>query len=371
MKILHVTNNYQPYKGGVVSSIDSFVAAQKKLGHQVLIVTFNFIDSLPFDHVKRIDGFKFKYKSNQMVLPYNLHSKLYTIIIDFKPDIIHLHHPFFICDAALKIAKKLNIATIFTHHTMYHQYLHYVPLVPSYFKHLFLDIILNRFCNQVGHIIAPGKRVAKQLLNKVPEDKITIIPSPLLNVFKKEPYIHVFHKPVRLLSVSRLVPEKNIKFLIEVLADLSIDFEFSLVGSGSQQDELEKYAAHKNVKINFTGALPKEEIAKLYRNHDIFIFASVSETQGLVIAEALAAGRPVVALHASGVEDAIVDGYNGFMVKSQEEFILRIKQLVEDEQLCLMMQQNAVDFAENYDELVLCKKLIDCYKKLASKKFDI
>ena len=54
MKIIHITNNYQPYKGGVVSSIDSFVKTQKDLGHEVLILTFDFQDSLKFYHVKRI-----------------------------------------------------------------------------------------------------------------------------------------------------------------------------------------------------------------------------------------------------------------------------------------------------------------------------
>ena len=158
------------------------------------------------------------------------------------------------------------------------------------------------------------------------------------------------------------MPEKNIKYLIDVVALLSIPYEYVIIGNGMLEQELKDYALAKNVTVNFTGAVPKKQIANHYRSNNIFIFASVTETQGLVIAEALAAGRPVVALKASGVEDAVVDGYNGYLVDNKQEFCAKIELLFNNNLVYNMMQQNAYQSSLKYNKLDLTKKLLLYYK---------
>jgi glycosyltransferase involved in cell wall biosynthesis len=361
MKIMHITNNYQPYKGGVVSSIDSFIQAQQDLGHEVMLITFAFHRSLNFTHVRRIAGIKFYYKSNPMIIPFNINYFLKQYIDDFKPDIIHLHNPFLLCYAGLKLAKKLQIKTVFTHHSIYKHYLHYLPFRFDKIKEYFLNKRLKKFYKLVDHVIAPGQFIETQIKQFQPKS-VSILPSPLLDVFSQSPVFNSCQGKIKLITVARLVPEKNIKYLIDVVALLKIPYEYIIIGSGMLEQDLKNYALAKNVKINFTGALPKAQIAKHYRSNNIFIFASVTETQGLVIAEALAAGRPVVALKASGVEDAVIDGYNGYLVDHQHEFCKKIELLFNDNLLYSVMQQNAYQSSLKYNKIELTKKLLSCYQ---------
>lgn len=329
MKIMHLTNNYHPYKGGVVSSIDSFVKAQRDLGHEVLVITFDFNGSSNFDYVKKLSGIKFNYKSNPMIIPYSINFFLKKYFNEFKPDVIHLHNPFLICYAGLKLAKKLGIKTVFTHHSIYKHYLHYLPFGFDKIKEYYLNKRLKKVYKLVDHVIAPGKFIAQQIEQFQPK-LLEVLPSPLLDVFSQAPVFNNCQVKIKLITVARLVPEKNIKYLIDVVALLKIPYEYVIIGTGMLEQELKNYALAKNVSINFVGALQKELIAQYYRSNNIFIFASVSETQGLVIAEALAAGRPVVALKASGVEDAVIDGYNGFLVDNIQDFCAKIKLLYTD-----------------------------------------
>jgi 1,2-diacylglycerol 3-alpha-glucosyltransferase len=361
MKIMHITNNYHPYKGGVVSSIDSFVKAQKEIGHDVLVVTFAFKGSLNFAHVKKISGITFNYKSNPMIIPYNIKYFLKKYINDFMPDVIHLHNPFLLCYAGLKLAKKFGIKTVFTHHTVYEHYLHYLPFGLTKVKKYFLNLRLKKFYRQVDHVIAPGRYVLESYKH-FKHNNISFLPSPILEVFSQPPVFNTCDKTIKLITVARLVPEKNIFYLIDVLSNLDIPYEYTVIGSGILEQDLKNYADQKNVKISFAGALPKEQIAECYRRNNIFIFASVSETQGLVIAEALAAGRPVVALRASGVEDAVIDGYNGFLVDNIQDFCAKIKLLCLDNLLYNNMQNNAYETSLKYDPIALTKKLLTYYK---------
>jgi glycosyltransferase involved in cell wall biosynthesis len=296
-----------------------------------------------------------------MVVPYNIVKNLEKYILEFNPDVIHLHNPFLLCYAGLKIAKKLGKKTIFTHHSVYQHYLHYIPFGSQNFKEYLLNLRLKEFYKNVDHVIAPGTYVANDN-KKFKPNIISVLPSPLLDVFRQPPIFNICKQKIKLITVARLVPEKNITYLIDVISILDIPYEYTIIGTGMSEQFLKKYAAQKNVKINFTGALPKEKIAEHYRQKNIFIFASKSETQGLVIAEALAAGRPVIALKASGVEDAVVDGYNGYLVQSKQDLCDKIKLLFADNLIYNEMQNNAYRSSLSYDPIVLTQRLIDCYK---------
>jgi 1,2-diacylglycerol 3-alpha-glucosyltransferase len=362
MRIIHLTNNYHPYKGGVVSSIDSFVKAQQDLGHDVLIVTFAYSGSSNFDYVKKLTGINFKYKSNPMIIPYGINFFLKKYFCKFKPDVVHLHNPFLIGYSGLKLAKRLGIKTVFTHHSIYKHYLHYLPFGFDKIKEYYLNQRLKKVYKLVDHVIAPGQFIAEQIKQFQPKS-LAVLPSPLLDVFSQSPIVNTCQDKIKLITVARLVPEKNIKYLIDVVTLLKIPYEYVIIGTGMLEQELKNYALVKKVKITFTGALPKELIAKHYRSNNIFIFASVSETQGLVIAEALAAGRPVIALKASGVEDAVVNGYNGYLVDNQQEFCAKIELLFNDNLLYNMMQQNAYQSSLKYNKIELAKKLLLFYQK--------
>ena len=165
LRIMMVTNNYTPYSGGVVSSIDVFASELEKLGHTVIIVTLDFLGPKHADpcNVIRIPCIlRFIYKKNHMAIPLRAQHHLRKAIEKFKPDIIHSHHPTLLGAAARKVAKKLHIPCIFTYHTLYEFYAHYVPLAQSLVRYCIKKAVRS-YCKRVNGIIVPTASLRRSL----------------------------------------------------------------------------------------------------------------------------------------------------------------------------------------------------------------
>lgn len=368
LSIVLVTNNYIPYHGGVVSSIIATRQALEDQGHKVTIVTLNFTGTQHDEKgVIRIPSpIRFMYKKNHMAVPLYPEADLLAILNTLKPDLVHVHHPFLLGHAAAHVAYQKNIPTIFTYHTLYEHYLHYVPL-PKILTHPALQARLRAFCNSVDGIIAPGSFVAKQIRAYAPEQEIQIITSCIAPFFfDQEPLVKSLQEPYTLLTVSRFTPEKNIPFLLDVMYRLKkMPFRLILAGYGSEYESLKSYAytilGLSQKQIIFIERPSKQELLDLYRKAHLFLFASQSDTQALVLAEAMSQLTPIVALHGPGQEDIINDGYNGFMVKSKEEMIEKIIKIFSDESLWQSLQKNAFLTSLKYTPQIFSDKLISFY----------
>lgn len=157
------------------------------------------------------------------------------------------------------------------------------------------------------------------------------------------------------ISVSRLSNEKNIDFMIEAISQLRQEtnkpFHFLMIGEGHQKDRLQNKIQELGLETHFTlvGAVPPEDMAVWYRLGDAFLFASKSETQGMVILEAMAAGLPVVAVRSSGIDDVVRHGYNGFKTpERQDQWCIQVKRLLEDDELRQMLSGQALAFAKDF-----------------------
>jgi glycosyltransferase involved in cell wall biosynthesis len=122
--------------------------------------------------------------------------------------------------------------------------------------------------------------------------------------------------------VGRLASEKNLLFLIDSVTRFLNEHSkarFLVVGDGPQREEIEQHVSSKKIadRVIFTGVLKDQALIDAYHAMDVFVFSSTTETQGMVLAEAMAAGLPVVALKASGVTDILKDGKNGYMIDSE------------------------------------------------------
>ncbi len=125
-----ITNNFTPYTGGVVSSIKALVTELQEAGHELMLVTLSFSNcGIDPSWVKRVYcPIRFQYKTNYMAISWRAEAQIKALMYDFKPDVVHLHHPFLLGKAGLAVAQALHIPTIFTYHTIYEAYAHYVPL---------------------------------------------------------------------------------------------------------------------------------------------------------------------------------------------------------------------------------------------------
>ncbi len=365
MRIAFVTNNYTPYSGGVVSSIQATVAELQAQGHEVCVITLSFLLAHNDDPswVQRIPSvIRFRYKQNHCAIPWRPSFHMQRCLEQFEPDVMHVHHPFLLGPIAMRWAKKNGIKTVFTHHTLYEQYSHYIPLIGRLLKP-FIQPSVVRFCRRLDQIIAPSSAV-KQLLTAKGISRVTVIPSPLLPLFSEQPFIKKsFKKPYQLLYVGRFGKEKNIPFLFELLKKLPKEYELTLVGYGSETDRLircayEEYAFAKE-RVRFIIKPTKNELKNLYNRALFFTFPSHSDTQGLVLAESMACSTPVIAVDGPGQRD-IIDGKNGTIVSDADAMMNALESIHAAQYE--NMQRDAYETAQRYRVKSLVKKLVALYQ---------
>jgi glycosyltransferase involved in cell wall biosynthesis len=328
MRILMMTNTFAPHVGGVARSVESFTASYRKLGHHVLVVAPEF-DNMPSEEtdVVRIPAIQnFNGSDFSVVLP--IPSNLRSAVEAFEPEIVHSHHPFLIGSTALRLARQYSLPIVFTHHTMYEKYTHYVPGDSKTLKRFVINLS-TRYANLCDHVFAPSESIASVLRRREVAVPIDVVPTGVsLELMSRgdgagfRAVMGIPNDDFVIGHVGRLAPEKNLEFLTDaVVAFLKENPRacFLLVGWGPSQTPLRRafQKAGLTDRLYETGVLSHPILASAYQAMDIFAFASKSETQGMVLTEANAAGVPVVALNAPGARDVVVDGENGRLLDDE------------------------------------------------------
>jgi len=328
MKICMMTNTYLPHIGGVARSVSTFAEEFVRQGHEVLVVAPEF-DGKPLPAkaeamVVRVPSLRnFNGSDFSVRLPGG--AALSERLEAFQADIIHAHHPFLLGDTALRIAMNKNVPIVFTHHTRYEDYTHYVPFSDT-LKEVAIQVPTH-FGNLCDGVIAPSESLARTIRRRGVTTPIKVIPTGIDvqafataegSRFRKR--IGLAENALVIGHVGRLALEKNLGFLAEGVA-LALQAEprarFLVVGDGPAREEFKAVFEKHGVadRLLLAGKRTGRVLRDAYRAMDIFVFASKSETQGMVVAEAMAAGLPVVALNASGVREVVDDGENGFLLR--------------------------------------------------------
>ncbi|HXW85703.1 MAG TPA: glycosyltransferase [Candidatus Bathyarchaeia archaeon] len=371
LRILFVTNNYVPYKAGVVSSIHASIEGLQKSGHDVSLLTLAFSGAyVDPEYVHRIEcPITFTYKKNPMAVPWNPSGAIREKIEQYRPDIIHVHHPFLLGPATVEATSMSGIPIIFTYHTLYDRYCHYVPL-PETITKTIIKRLVTSFCRSVHGIIAPSTYVHQWLVRHTIYKPIQVIPSSLQSYFSPSSFFT--HKTknsyCNLLTVGRLVAEKNVSFLCEMFSQLPQGFTLTIAGYGADYEALCSYVyntLHLSPEIVFFVHNPdKALLQQLYMRADLFLFASQTDTQAIVLAEAMAHGTPVIALDGPGQRDIVQEEYNGFLVDSMNHMQYCIEMVAQDGALHKKLQQGAWQTAHRYTQEAVTQKLVDFYYQL-------
>lgn len=327
MKIGFFTDGFPPGTDGV--SVSTFQTAREleKRGHEVFIVAPKYpgyVEKNP--RVTRIASLRI-HRHPEIRMGVNLTDKglRKTILNDF--DIIHGHSGGFISFMGREVAREKNIPFIFTYHTLWNRYTHYF-MKGKVVRPKTMEQVSKIFGNLVDCLIAPTKRVEKELRRYGVKRPIVVIPTgiPVKN-FSRAPFGFLreradIEKGPILLYVGRLGAEKSVDFIIrsfKLVLAASPDAHLVIVGDGIDRKKLEALAKRLAVdsRTHFLGAIPMEDMHKVYRDASVFVFASTSETQGLVVPEALASGVPVVAVNDPAFE-CVQNGVNGYLVEKKE-----------------------------------------------------
>jgi len=371
MKIGIFTNIYKPVINGVVNSISSFKKGLEELGHEVYI----FAPKHPNykDDEKRI--FRIESVSLSSKEKYRLSLPIFRKSLKAikQLDIIHTQHPFIMGYYASFFADIYNKPLIFTHHTQYEKYTHYIPFEQEITKK-FTRWIVNDYANKCDCVIAPSESIKKMLLKQGIKSRIEIVPTGInLDVFEN-PNREIIRKRYDfgleqklLLYAGRISKEKNLEFLIKsfkLILNKKPNTYLMLVGRSAKKGYLINLIKklHLETKVFLVGH--SNAVQNYYGAADLLVFSSTTETQGLVLVEAMAAGTPVVAVDSPGVRD-VVNGKNGLMVKeSIREFSENVIRVLDDSKLREKMSQNARKTAANYSISKMSKRILQVYNSV-------
>lgn len=322
MRILMLTNTFTPHVGGVARSVESFVAEFRERGHRVMIVAPEFEDMPEREtDVIRVPALR-KFNGSDFSVRLPIPGYLHDAVESFRPEIVHSHHPFMLGATALRIASQYDLPIVFTHHTMYERYTHYVPLDSPAMKR-FVVRLTTGYANLCDAVIAPSESISRIIRERGVETPIHSIATGIdLERFKTRggrgfrSAMQIPRDAFLIGHVGRLAPEKNLEFLARAVATYmkkSPEAHFLVVGQGpSRQDVIRVFGeAGLGDRLHFAGVLSDPLLPSAYASFDVFAFASESETQGMVLAEAMAARVPVVALDAPGAREVVEDRQNG------------------------------------------------------------
>lgn len=379
MNIAIFTNTYKPHVGGVANSVERLARAAREEGHRVCVVAPTFPD-MPDEEdgnevirLPAIQNFNGSDFSVSLPAPLKLREKLR----EFDPDLIHAQHPFLLGDTAIRWAETHCLPLLFTHHTMYEQYTHYVPADSPALKRFVIQLCTS-YANLCDHVIAPSESIKRILQDRGVTTPITPIPTGVdCNQFQGGSGKRVRHdfgipdQAFVLGHVGRLAPEKYLIFLGRAAARFMRDHADTwlvVVGEGTQKQQMQEVleAAGVGDRTVFTGVQTADTLVDLYAAMDVFLFSSRSETQGMVLAEAMAAGVPVVGLDANGVRDIISHGVDGFLVEEEtpaafSNAIYQIKALPPAQQQDMV--QHALQKAEAFSKKNCLDKMLQVYKE--------
>lgn len=330
MNIVMITNTFTPHVGGVARSVESFTAQYREKGHSVIVIAPEFPDMLVNEKgAIRVPAYR-RFNGSDFSVRLPIPVPMIEALTSFKPEIIHSHHPFMLGSTALRLAHHFGIPLVFTNHTMYEQYTHYVPGDSETMKRFVIQLATG-FANLCDHVVAPSESTAGVLRDRGVESPITVIPTGVnTQMYAKgngQSMCESFGIPDDAFvvgHVGRLAPEKNLEFLARSVCTFmhnSPKAHFLIAGGGPCTTTIEKIfdEANLSARLHMVGRVEGQLLVNCYKAMDVFAFASFTETQGMVITEAMAAGAPVVAIDAPGAREVVIDGVNGYLLPTEDE----------------------------------------------------
>ncbi len=384
MNIGFFIDTYHPHVNGVVTSCDILKDELGKRGHKVFVITVkNTKIDIESSEIIRIKGFPFPPLPEHRIGIVYSPAKMRKIN-NLDLDIIHTHTEFSIGIFGRIMARILNIPVVHTYHTMYEDYMHYITgkSMAKYASKL-AKKASKYYCTNCDAVIAPTEKTRNALKSYGLKKNIDVVPTGInVNDFSKSHYnnntilnlkeeIGMDVDASVILYVGRLAREKSIDIIIKQMPAILKEAPAArllIVGDGPQRDKLEKLCNKLAVDnyVYFTGQIPRKKIANYYQLGDIFVNASVTETQGLTYLEAMAAGTLVVARYDTNLKGLINDGKNGYFFNTEEELPDILAKVLNNTYKKSTMVNNAYKTVQEFSAENFGKKIEKIYLKLVN-----
>jgi 1,2-diacylglycerol 3-alpha-glucosyltransferase len=340
MRVALTTESYLPYVSGVTVSVDALARGLGARGHEVLVIAPRPAAGRapqpvgspgPEPEIAWLPSYQLPAvvpPSYRMPWP-NPWADALREAASWKPDVVHAHSPFVTGLLGRRLSRATGAPLVFTHHTRFADYGHYLGPLAGAGASL-TDAYLRRFWAGCAAIVAPSRDLADEIRSRLPDDRrdrVHVVPTGI-DVDGIQALLAVDSRAeagwaadaVVVATLGRLAPEKSVEVIVDAAAvamERVPRARLLVIGGGPSEDELRRRAAALGGRAHFTGALPRLDALARLRAADVFAFASRTETQGLVLAEALAAGLPAVAIDGPGVADSVRDGVDGLIVPAE------------------------------------------------------
>ncbi len=329
MRIAQFTESYRPVINGVAVAVDLLVDAFEP-EHSVEVFAPHFPGHQDLRPAHRFSSYAFP------------HQRDYPLAIPWSPrlrrkfgqsgfDVVHTHSPFALGQVGRRWARQGRIPLVTTYHTLYVEYSHYAPFLPKPpLRHLLRQISLT-FCNACDVVAVPTEPVRQELVSYGVQRPIRVIPTglklrpprPRDPDFPRRAFGIPEEAPLALYA-GRLAKEKNLGLLFSGFARVAREMPDAwllIAGGGPVEAEARRMAQETGAgdRIVFAGFVPPEKMELVYAAVDVFAFSSRTDTQGLVLTEAKAAGVPAVSVNAYGPSTVVTDGLDGFLIPDDPE----------------------------------------------------
>jgi 1,2-diacylglycerol 3-alpha-glucosyltransferase len=385
MRILKISDVFFPRVNGVSTSIDTFRRDLVALGHEVVLVAPAYSRgsadpcTTANPSIRRVPARAVPRDPEDRIMSWGGLRRVLAELVPRKFDVVHIHTPFLAHYAGLGFAREQGTPVVATYHTLFEEYLHhYVPLLPRKITGGLARRFSRSQCNQLDAVIAPSQAMQQALVAYGINRRIEILPTGLPaerfqtgdgNAFRRRHGLE--QKRPLLLFVGRTAHEKNIGFLLEMMLELrrrSPDALLLIAGEGPAAHSLRAQATRLGLDgtVRFLGYFDRGgELQDCYSAADIFVFSSLTETQGLVLLEAMAQGVPVVAIPRMGTIDILGPGLGCRHAPNDPKgFAEVVRTLLADSAARRELGVQAREYAETWASARMAQRLSALYASL-------
>lgn len=378
MKILFISDVYFPRINGVSTSMETYHRNLRLLGHIVHVIAPDY--SLPSSDetdIMRVPSRRLPFDPEDRLMSFKWVMNQLEKIRNENYDIIHIQTPFVAHYLGVKLSRLLGIPCVETYHTFFEEYLHhYVPLVPKKVTRLVASRFSRHQGNSLDGMVVPSKPMLKVLKSYGITTPTEVIPTgiePASFVLGDRAAFRVKHgipqdRPV-ILFVGRVAHEKNIGFLLKVVDRIRHEIPnvlFVIAGEGPALKSLELEVKNLRISENvlFVGYLDRPTaLNDCYRAADVFVFSSRTETQGLVLLEAMAQGVPVVSIAELGTRDVLREGLGVWIAREElTDFSGKVVTMLGDEKVRKALGDSGREYASEWSAHKQAKRMLNFYQ---------
>lgn len=379
MRILMISDVYFPRINGVSTSTQIFRDELIRRGHTVTLIAPHYPNCAQEDDIIRIPSRQVLFDPEDRMMKGKEILALLPMLRNEHYDLLHIQTPFVAHHFGIKLATALSIPCLETYHTFFEEYLfHYIPFVPKAWMRALARYFTRKQCNAVDSIVVPSTAMSEILENYGVTTNMKIIPTGMeLNKFHgcngaafRERFRIPASRPC-LVHIGRVAYEKNIEFLLLMLQRLRnqiSDILLIIAGEGPALSHLRKLTTKLDLEDNvlFVGYLSRADaLLDCYCAGNAFVFASRTETQGLVLLEAMALGVPVVSTAVMGTKD-ILQPQRGALVAQEDptKFAETVKLLLDNDLLHKRLSKESRDYVKEWSAPMMAERLLEYYQKL-------